>query len=155
MVNAAPGMSVEGALVGWAFARGIRWSFGVASAAARRLARLSGPRLRNLVSKVICFITGHPVDVATGRVFTDKVAFSVPAPVPFGFERSFFSGWPHRDGPLGRGWGHSLDLALWFEDDLAVFRNGEGQEIVFVLPDGRRTLEPDEELFEPVSGNTL
>jgi hypothetical protein len=77
------------------------------------------------------------------------------------FERGYFSSWSHRDGPLGRGWSHSLDLALWFEGDLAIFRNGEGQEIVFVLPvrpvrpDLGRTLEIDQEVFEPISGDTL
>src|SRR5262249_2213270 len=110
LVNAAPGFSAEKAVAGWAFGKLLRATFrGAAGVAQKVAARLSGPRLRNLVSKARCFVTGHPVDVATGRVFTDAVDFAMPgeAPIPLVFERSYFSSWSHREGPLGRGWSHS------------------------------------------------
>jgi RHS repeat-associated protein len=155
MIDGAPGLSVDAAIARWAASKLLRAAFREAIPTLRTVARLSGPRLRNLVGKARCFVAGHPVDVATGRVFTDAVDFSLPGPIPLVFERSYFSSWSHRDGPLGRGWSHSLDLALWFEGDLAVFRNGEGQEIVFVLPDGRDSVEIDQEVFEALSGDTL
>jgi RHS repeat-associated protein len=155
MIDGVPGWDVEMAIEGWAMGKLIRTAFSRASRLACYAARLSGPRVRNLISKGRCFVTGHPVDVATGRVFTDAVDFTMPGPLPFVFERGYFSSWSHRDGPLGRGWSHSLDLRLSLEDDLVVFQNAEGQEIVFVLPDCRRTLDMDQEVFEPISGNTL
>src|SRR5690606_24221522 len=38
-----------------------------------------GPRARNRINRAICTVTGHPVDVATGKVFTEKVDFEVPS----------------------------------------------------------------------------
>ena len=34
------------------------------------------------LSKLICFLTGHPVDVMTGEVLTDAVDFELPGPIP-------------------------------------------------------------------------
>jgi hypothetical protein len=39
--------------------------------------------LRNKVRHTICTVTGHPVDVATGKLFTDFVDFELPGPLPF------------------------------------------------------------------------
>jgi hypothetical protein len=133
----------------------IRTAWKRVSPLAKYAAKLSGPRLRNLFSKVKCFITGHPVDVATGRVFTEAIDFSLPGPLPLVFERSYFSSWSHRDGVLGPGWSHSLDQALWFEEGIAVYRNAEGQEIVFDLVDTKGEAELEREFFESVSRNTL
>ena len=60
------------------------------------------PSLQNKVSKGICTVTGHPVDVATGKVFTDNVDFELDAPVPFSWERTWFSTSTYK-GPLGHG----------------------------------------------------
>jgi RHS repeat-associated protein len=151
LVRGQLGWNVARAAVSWVMGRALRTVWRGSSARVQELARLSGPRLRNLTSKLLCTSTGHPVDVATGRVFTDAVDLALPGPVPLRFERSYFSSWAHRDGPLGRGWSHSLDLALWFEDDLTVFRNGEGQEIVF----DRRPAAANDEVFHAPSGNAL
>src|SRR5262249_17384020 len=52
MVNAAPGFSLEKAAASWAFGKLIRSAFRGATGVAQKVAaRLSGPRLRNLVSK--------------------------------------------------------------------------------------------------------
>jgi len=41
-----------------------------------------GDKARAAVHKAICTVTGHPVDVATGRVFTDQIDFEVAGPLP-------------------------------------------------------------------------
>ena len=154
MVMGAPGFNVQAAAAKWAMGKLVRTTWKALGPLARRLGKLSGPRLRNLFSKVKCFVTGHPVDVATGRVFTEATDFTLPGPLPLSFERTYFSSWSHRDGPLGFGWNHSLDQALWFEPGSAVYRNDEGQEIVFELEGGERA-ELEREFFEGISRSTL
>jgi hypothetical protein len=70
-----------------------------------------GPHARDRVHKSICTLTGHPVDVATGRVVTEAVDWELPGPVPLKFERNYSSSLSWRDSVLGHGWSHSLDLA--------------------------------------------
>lgn len=84
--------------------------------------RLTGGRF----SKVICFLTGHPVDVMSGEVLTDHVEVELPGPIPLTFERSYYSR-SRYDGPLGSGWTHPLDASLC---------EGLG-ELIVRLPDGR------------------
>ncbi len=81
-----------------------------------------GPRL----SKLICFLTGHPVDVMSGEVLADALDFELPGPIPLVFERGYYSRSLY-DGPLGPGWTHPLDVSL-----------SEGKTGVLLrLPDGR------------------
>jgi RHS repeat-associated protein len=154
MVMGAPGFDVQAAAAKWAMGKLIRTTWKGVGLLARRLGKLTGPRLRNLAPKKRCTSTGHPVDVATGRVFTDATDFTLPGPLPLSFERNYFSSWSHRDGPLGFGWSHSLDQALWFEPGSAVYRNAEGQEVVFEL-EGGEGAELEREFFEGISRNTL
>ncbi|MGI9331738.1 MAG: DUF6531 domain-containing protein, partial [Gammaproteobacteria bacterium] len=58
-----------------------------------------------------CTSAGHPVDVATGMVFTEHVDFSLPGTIPFVFERVWYSSSTHQ-GPLGHGWHWRYDVAL-------------------------------------------
>ncbi len=51
------------------------------------LSRMRPGRLRNLLGRGVCFLTGHPVDVATGRMLTNFVDFELDGPVPLRFER--------------------------------------------------------------------
>jgi RHS repeat-associated protein len=83
-------------------------------------------------SKAICFLTGHPVDVASGKVITDHVDLELPGPIPFKLERSYYSGSEY-DGPIGHDWGHSYDQFIYFEKNRIVFHEGEGREIYFSL----------------------
>jgi RHS repeat-associated protein len=154
MVMGVPGFNVQAAAAKWAMGQLIRTTWEGVALLARRLGKLTGPRLRNLIPKKKCTSTGHPVDVATGRVFTEAVDFTLPGPLPLSFERTYFSSWSHRDGPLGFGWSHSLDQALWFEPGSAVYRNAEGQEIVFEL-EGAEGAELERDFFESMSRNTL
>jgi RHS repeat-associated protein len=120
------------------------------------LSRVRSDRLRNLLSKAVCFLTGHPVDVATGRVLTSAVDFALPGALPLRLERHYSSAWANRSGPLGPGWSHSLDQAVWAERGRLVYLDPEGREIEFDsfefadhrLPDGA-------ELYQPISRSTL
>ncbi len=98
----------------------------LAENAMRRMGLPDG--LRNRVHRGICSVTGHPVDVATGKVFTEHIDFELPGPIPFRWERVYFSTSTHQ-GPVGYGWHHGYDLAL-VEDSQ--------QEVVALrLEDGR------------------
>ncbi len=120
------------------------------------LSRFKPGRLRSLISKAICFVTGHPVDVATGRVLTDQVDWQLPGPLPLTFERSYSSAWANRNGPLGHGWSHSLDQAVWAERGRVVYLDGEGRELefdTFAFPD--HVLPAGESVYEPITRLTL
>ena len=62
------------------------------------------------LSKLICFLTGHPVDVMSGRVLADAVDFELPGPIPLVFERNYDSR-DRYEGPLGPAWHHPLDVS--------------------------------------------
>jgi hypothetical protein len=88
------------------------------------------PSVQNKVHKGICTVTGHPVDVATGKVFTDNVDFELPGPIPLKWERTWFSCSTYA-GPLGHGWHHSYDLALVEDDKAVAVRMADGRPAAF------------------------
>ena len=71
--------------------------------------------MRNFLHDATCFVTGHPVDVATGRLFTELVDLELPGPIPLRFERRYDSNRAGREGVLGFGWSHTYEQKLWFE----------------------------------------
>ena len=81
---------------------------------------------RHKVHDAICTMTGHPVDVATGKVLTSALDLEVGGPLPLVFERKWFSSSSYR-GPLGHGWHHGLDLALVEGDDVVAIRLADGR----------------------------
>ena len=83
----------------------------------------AGPRL----SKLICFLTGHPVDVMTGEVLADAVDFALPGPIPIAFERNYYSR-NREDGPLGPGWHHPLDASVRENSSGVKVRLSDGRE---------------------------
>jgi RHS repeat-associated protein len=87
-----------------------------------------GQRTRNAAHRGICAVTGHPVDIATGKVFTDAVDLDLPGPLPFRFERVWFSTSGY-DGPLGHGWHHSYDAALLVASDAVLYRTPDGRAV--------------------------
>jgi len=100
------------------------------------------------LSKLICFLTGHPVDVMSGQVLTDGVDFELPGPLPLKFERNYYS----RDtyvGPLGQGWHHPLDAHV-VEDDIEVYVR---------LADGRKRIHdrilPGQSIWDDLDRYTL
>lgn len=88
-------------------------------------------RLRDFVSSAICTLTGHPVDVATGKVVTEATDWELPGPIPLSFTRRYASSWGERDSAVGWGWSHSLELAVWEEEGRVVYRAEDGREIEF------------------------
>jgi RHS repeat-associated protein len=95
-------------------------------------------------SKIICFLTGHPVDVATGRVLTDHVDFTLPGPIPFRFERHYYSASTY-DGPLGRGWHHAYDQYIAIGQEGILLRSEDGRVIRFDY------IEEGEAVYEPIA----
>ncbi|MFO7179507.1 MAG: DUF6531 domain-containing protein, partial [Pseudomonadota bacterium] len=89
-----------------------------------------GPRARNRINRAICTVTGHPVDVATGKVFTEKVDFEVPSALPFKWERVWYSTSTYR-GPLGHGWHHPYDAALYVAPEVVLYRAPDGRLVSF------------------------
>ena len=86
------------------------------------------PNIQNKVHRAICSATGHPVDIATGKVFAEFVDFELPGPIPLRWERVYYS-CSVLDGGLGYGWHHSYDMALAFDEDK--------QGVALRSPDGR------------------
>jgi YD repeat-containing protein len=66
---------------------------------------------RNKVHDGICAVTGHPVDVCAGKVFTDHVDVELPGRLPLKWRRIWKSTSIY-DGPMGYGWHHSFDMKL-------------------------------------------
>lgn len=90
------------------------------------------PNVQKKVHKAICTVTGHPVDVATGKVFTDSIDFELPGPVPLKWERTWDTTSVYQ-GPLGNGWHHQYDLALLEdrEENVVALRLSDGRSIAF------------------------
>ncbi|PJJ59362.1 RHS repeat-associated core domain-containing protein [Hymenobacter chitinivorans] len=84
-----------------------------------------------------CTRVGHPVDVAAGLVFTEAVDFELPGPIPFVWERIWYSRSTHQ-GALGHGWHHRYDLALAVEEDGSLaLRLADGRLALFAPPAGK------------------
>ncbi len=85
---------------------------------------------RNKIHKKICSITGHPVDIATGKVFTDNIDFELSGAIPFQWERSWFSTSKY-SGPLGHGWSHNYDIEMVEEGGAVAIRMSDGRPVAF------------------------
>ncbi|HYD39290.1 MAG TPA: DUF6531 domain-containing protein [Anaeromyxobacter sp.] len=120
------------------------------------VSRLAPGRFRNLLNRTVCFFTGHPVDVASGKVITSAVDAELPGPLPLEIERVYSSAFGDRDGPLGHGWSWSLDQAVWTERGKVVLLAEDGREIefdAFDLPD--HAARAGDELHQPIDQLTL
>ena len=89
----------------------------------------SGPAKRQ------CTKEGDPVDVAGGAMFFDAVDVELPGPIPFVWERTWYST-SVRNGPLGHGWHHGYDLALLLDHagGTVAMRLDDGRPAIFELP---------------------
>jgi YD repeat-containing protein len=115
-----------------------------------------GSRARQMWNDFVCFLTGHPVDVATGRVITSQTDLELFGPLPLTFSRRYDSSASHRPGVLGYGWAHPFDQAVWPERGAVVLRAEDGREIEFStldFPD--HAIAPGREVFLPHEGLTL
>ncbi|HAA69909.1 MAG TPA: hypothetical protein DCE55_12280 [Planctomycetaceae bacterium] len=90
------------------------------------------PSVQNRIHRGICSVTGHPVDIATGKVFTETVDFELPGPLPLKWERVYYSTSSYQ-GPLGHGWHHSYDLALTEDraEGAVAVRLADGRSVAF------------------------
>ncbi|MEP7321563.1 MAG: DUF6531 domain-containing protein, partial [Saprospiraceae bacterium] len=106
-------------------------------------------KIADKLKKALCFFTGHPVDVATGKVITDKVDFELPGPIPFKWERTYDS-FSDYDGPIGYGWHHEYDMALQedWKEGVVILRMSEGQKLAFpILKIGEQHFNRSEKLL--------
>lgn len=92
-------------------------------------------RHKNPLHQSLCILTGHPVDVIAGRFVVDTIDAELPGALPLRFARSYSSTWADRPSPLGRGWSHSLDEAVWCEPGQLVWRADDGRELELPLAD--------------------
>lgn len=99
---------------------------------------------RNKIHRALCNVTGHPVDVATGKVFTEAIDLRLPGILPLRWNRLWLSCSEH-DGPLGRGWYHSFDIELFAADEVHLVRLADGRCVYFPpLEDGERAEDVSE-----------
>lgn len=90
---------------------------------------------KDRLNNAICTLTGHPVNVADGSVLTSITDFEFPGPIPFRWERNWFSNGVYY-GPLGQGWYHNYDMALEIQaNGMAVARLREGRLVAFPVPE--------------------
>ena len=146
-------MKVLGALLkkGAALFRQFRQRSAFFQRLASRLGGCEAPagagRFRQMWSRAVRSITGHPVDVVTGNLFTSAIDVHLPGPMPLTIERVYESAGSDKATALGWGWSHSLDEALWMERGRAVVRCGDGREVEFGLWDlPNRTMRPGDQL---------
>ncbi|CAN94249.1 conserved carbohydrate-binding protein, Rhs family [Sorangium cellulosum So ce56] len=120
------------------------------------VSRLRPSRFRNFLHRAVCFFTGHPVDVASGKVLTEAVDAELGGPMPFRVERIYSSACASRRGPLGHGWSLSLDQAIWTERGKVVLLAEDGREIEFDTFDHPgHTMLPGEAVYHPIERLSL
>jgi len=102
-------------------------------AAQKAMNRLNiSERASALANRLLCTVTGHPVDVISGYLYTEAVDFELAGPIPLRWERLWNSTSIHQ-GALGHGWHHAYDLALCVdaEQGVVALRAGDGRGIAF------------------------
>lgn len=120
------------------------------------VSRLKPSRFRNFLHRAVCFFTGHPVDIASGKVMTEFIDVELPGPLPLKVERIYSSAFAHRDGPLGHGWHLSLDQAIWRERGKVVLLAEDGREIEFDTFDFlKHRIQPGQRVYNPIERLTL
>ncbi len=81
-------------------------------------------------SKTVC--KGEPIDMATGKVLSNNIDFELPGPIPFIWERTYYSD-AEVTGPLGYNTHHSYNMG--------IYDMGNGFYTIR-LKDGRETAMP-------------
>ncbi len=107
----------------------VRSNYDSPSAEHQIVSRCSSQRLADLLPPEYAVLVGDPVDVATGAVVTSAIDDRWETPA-LAFERRYSSRRSGRDGPLGPGWSHNFDQAIWLEEGRVVLRC-DGREIEF------------------------
>ncbi len=163
---ATPGTVIVGGppAIDWAalaFASGFaalrtRWASKLAHAGIEKFVPKRLNRVRDFLHDAACFVTGHPVNVVNGSMFTTWSDFELPGPIPLSFTRRYRSSFCDRNSVLGYGWSHSLDERVWLEEGRVVHLTDDGRELEYDtwdLPD--RVMRKDDAIFDPISRTTL
>ncbi len=119
---------------------------GSAITTARRGGVQSAPRKK-------CTSAGHPVDVATGRVFTHVTERGSPALPGFVWERFYSTELAAEPGPLGWGWAHSLMQRLELGPDEIAYVDAEGRRVLFPRLDLGESVQHLDEQVTLAQGN--
>ncbi|MCP4708156.1 MAG: hypothetical protein GY869_06000, partial [Planctomycetes bacterium] len=99
------------------------------------------------VSTSKCTKEGHPVDVATGKVFTTGTDMTFLQPFSLALTRTYCSNNLIRSGHFGPGWFCLLDLHVKVQQAEVIFQDAEGRDIRFALPeDGESVYDMGERL---------
>ncbi|OQW92574.1 MAG: hypothetical protein BWK78_01270, partial [Thiotrichaceae bacterium IS1] len=80
-----------------------------------------------------CTKEGHPVDVATGRLFTTAKDFTLAGPLSVELVRTYDSSRLDRGGIFGAGWFSLFDLQIEIEASNILFQDAEGRLVKFPL----------------------
>jgi RHS repeat-associated protein len=94
--------------------------------------KTKNPKLGKILQPIKCRLFGEPVDAATGRVYSTNTDIELPGPIPFVWQRTYYSD-AESNGPLGYNWHHSYNMGLY---DM-----GNGFASI-CLADGRETVVP-------------
>ncbi|MEA1673572.1 RHS repeat-associated core domain-containing protein [Nitrospirillum sp. BR 11163] len=100
------------------------------------------------------YTAGHPVDVATGELFTQAMDFEVAGPLPLVWSRTWMSS-STLVGELGSGWHHPHDMVLyrWINGGGWAARLADGRLAFFTDPaPGRPSLNVVERLVLHTDG---
>ena len=100
--------------------------------------------------RALCAATGHPVEVASGRMFTGMVDFEIPGHIPIIFERNYDTSSIDYEGPLGHGWIHPYDQHIRESrtQNCLIWREREGRQVRFDrLAVGARQFQPLEQVW--------
>jgi RHS repeat-associated protein len=104
------------------------------------------PNIQRKVHDGICSVTGHPVDVASGKVFTVANDFALHSPIPLRLHRRWYSSSTHR-GDFGHGWHHPLEMMLFTHGDVVIARIADGRHVAFpALAEGETIVHLQERL---------
>lgn len=122
------------------------------------LGKLLKPLIRKIQLKLppgkarnaLCPLTGHPVEIVTGRMFTTQTDFQIDGRIPISFDRIYDTSATDYESTLGWGWTHPYDQHLWESTryNCLVLRNEENRQVRFdKLKIGERYFQPLERLW--------
>lgn len=108
--------------------------------------KLPPGKLRNS----LCFFSGDPVEVATGRFYTEQTDFEIDGRIPISFDRLYDTSATDYESTLGWGWTHPYDQHLWESTryNCLVLRNEENRQVRFnKLAVGEKYFQPLERVW--------
>lgn len=109
----------------------------------------NNPKLGKILQPIKCKLFGEPVDAATGRVYSINTDIELPGPLPFVWQRTYYSDAESR-GPLGYNWHHSYNMGLYdMGNDYASLRLSDGREVIVPL------LGMDESYYDRIEKHTF